>query len=114
VQSLDATVIISSSQREVLGAPKEVVGKLKILSGPKAGELLELSKPYNTVGKPGVQVAVVAKRSQGFFLVPMAVGNSQGVPTLNDRPVGAGSLALKSGDVLEVAGVRLEFQQSAS
>lgn len=113
VQSLDATVIISSAQRDALKTPKDLIGKLKILNGPKAGELLELNKPYNTVGKPGVQVAVVAKRTQGFFLVPMAVGNSQGVPNLNGQPMGAGSQALKSGDVLEVAGVRLEFQQQS-
>jgi len=113
VQTLDATVIISSAEREALKTPKELIGKLKILNGPKAGEMLELSKPYNTVGKPGVQVAVVAKRAQGFFLVPMAVGNAQGVPNLNGQPVGAGSQALKSGDVLEVAGVRLEFQQQS-
>jgi pSer/pThr/pTyr-binding forkhead associated (FHA) protein len=112
-QSLESTVIISSAQREALKSPKEMVGKLKILTGPKAGELLDLNKPYNTVGKPGVQVAVVAKRTQGFFLVPMAMGNSQGAPTLNAQPVGASSMALKSGDVLEVAGVRLEFQQQA-
>lgn len=110
-QTLESTVIISSAQREALRRPKELIGKLKILNGPKAGELLELNKPYNTVGKPGVQVAVVAKRTQGFFLVPMAVGNSQGVPNLNGQPVGASSQALKTGDVLEVAGVRLEFQE---
>ncbi len=113
-QNLDATVIISSSQRDALKTPRELIGKLKILNGPKAGEMLELNKPYNTVGKPGVQVAVVAKRSQGFFLVPMAVGNSHGVPSLNGQPVGASSLALKNGDVLEVAGVRLEFQQQSA
>lgn len=113
-QTLESTVIISSAQREALKSPKEMVGKLKILNGPKAGEILDLNKPYNTVGKPGVQVAVVAKRAQGFFLVPMAVGNTQGVPTLNNQPVGASSQALKSGDVLEVAGVRLEFQQQVS
>ncbi len=112
-QNLDATVIISSAQRESLKTPKELIGKLKILNGPKTGEMLELNKPYNTVGKPGVQVAVVAKRSQGFFLVPVAVGNSQGAPSLNGQSVGAASLALKNGDVLEVAGVRLEFQQQS-
>lgn len=112
--TLESTVIISSAQREALKNPKEMIGRLKLRNGPKAGEMLELNKPYNTVGKPGVQVAVVAKRAQGFFLVPMAVGNSQGVPTLDNQPVGASSQALKSGDVLEVAGVRLEFQQQVS
>lgn len=111
--NLDATVILSSNQREALKTPKELSGKLKILNGPKAGEMLELNKPYNTIGKPGVQLAVVAKRAQGFFLVPMAVGNSQGVPNLNGQAIGAGSQALKNGDVLEVAGVRLEFQQQS-
>lgn len=111
VENLDATVILSAAQRATVMSAKDMVGRLKILNGPKAGELVELNKPYNTVGKPGVQVAVVAKRAQGFFLVPMPVGNSEGGPRVNDQAVGGASLALHSGDVLEVAGVRLEFQQ---
>lgn len=110
-QDMQATVIISSSQREALHAAKNQVGSLKILNGPKSGELIELSKPYNTVGKPGIQVAVVAKRVQGFFLVPVAMGSGQGAPKLNEHAVGASSVALKNGDILEVAGVRLEFIQ---
>ncbi len=110
---MDATVIISAAQREVLqgGHSEQALhGALKVLNGDKRGELIELTKAYNTVGKPGVQMAVVAKRSQGFFLVPMAMGNVSGAPKINDKPMGAASVHLSNGDVLEVAGVRMEFQ----
>lgn len=110
---MQATVIISSGQREALNVPKNVAGSLKVLSGPKSGETIDLNKAYNTVGTPGIQVAVVAKRAQGFFLVPVAVGSGQGAPKLNDHAVGASSVALKNGDVLEVAGVRLQFVEKS-
>lgn len=112
-EDMQATVIISSNQRETLNSAKNMKGSLKILNGPKNGERIELNKAYNTVGTPGIQVAVVAKRVQGFFLVPVAVGNGQGAPKLNDHAIGASSVALKSGDVLEVAGIRLEFVQES-
>lgn len=108
-QNLEATVILSPASRESLQQHVPKAGELKILNGAKAGERLELNKPYNTVGKPGVQVAVVAKRAQGFFLVPVAIGAGQGAPKLNDQALGASSVALKNGDVLEVAGIKLEF-----
>ncbi len=41
---------------------------IQILSGPSAGKELPLSKPLTTLGKPGVQVAVIAKRPQGYFI----------------------------------------------
>src|SRR6266705_2384100 len=40
---------------------------LQLLSGPNAGKELDLTKPLTTLGKPGVQVAVITRRPQGFF-----------------------------------------------
>ncbi|TMG74083.1 MAG: FHA domain-containing protein, partial [Betaproteobacteria bacterium] len=35
---------------------------LQLLSGPNAGKELDLTKPLTTLGKPGVQVAVITRR----------------------------------------------------
>lgn len=85
--------------------------RVKILNGPKSGEELPLLKSYTTVGKPGVQVAVIARRGQAYFLTPMSGVGDGSIPTkLNDEAVGARSHPLKEGDIIEVAGTRMEFK----
>lgn len=87
-----------------------VAASVKILNGPKAGEVMPLLKSYTTVGKPGVQVAVIARRGTAYFLTPMSgVGDGSAPTKLNDEAVGARSHALKEGDVIEVAGTRMAF-----
>ena len=106
----EATVVISQPAAAPAAAAPRPDAKIKILSGPKAGEMLELAKSYTTVGKPGVQVAVIARRSQGYYLTPMSgVGDGTNPTKLNEQPVGAESHLLKDGDVIEVAGTRMQF-----
>jgi len=88
---------------------------VKVLNGPKTGEQISLNKPYTTLGSPGIQVAVIAKRGSSFFLMPMSgVGDKNNPPRLNNQPIGAQSTPLKSGDVIEVAGTKLQFNETNS
>ena len=82
------------------------VGVVQILSGPNAGKELELTKPLTTLGKPGVQVAVLTRRPQGYFITHVE-GATQ--PTVNGQPIGAAPHALKDHDLIELAGVKMEF-----
>ncbi len=124
-QNFDSTVIISRPVIPVASPAHRTAGaatatpsattaqaaKVKILNGSKAGEELPLLKPYTTVGKPGVQIAVIARRGQGYFLTPMSgVGDGSAPTKLNDEAIGAHSRVLKQGDVIEVAGTRMEFR----
>ncbi len=112
--TFDKTVMISTAQAPTaapVAAPKK--GLVKVLNGPKSGEQILLSKPYTTLGSPGLQVAVIAKRGNNFFLMPMSgVSNNQEPPRLNNQPIGAQSKPLKSGDVIEVAGTKLQFNEN--
>lgn len=112
--TFDKTVMISTTQTPAAApAPAAKKGLVKVLNGPKSGEQIMLSKPYTTLGSPGVQVAVIAKRGNNFFLMPMSgVSNNQEPPRLNNQPIGAQSKPLKSGDVIEVAGTKLQFNES--
>jgi len=84
--------------------------QVSILSGPKKGQAIELVKPYTTLGSPGVQVAVVARRGRDYFLMPMSgTGDRNNPPRLNGEPIGATSKKLKEGDKIEVAGTILQF-----
>jgi len=81
-------------------------GSLKIVSGASAGRTLELTKPLTTLGKPGVQVAVITRRPHGFFITHVE-GTS--FPVVNGKILDAQAHALSDHDIIELAGVKMEF-----
>ena len=88
------------------GRPGQPLGAIQLLSGGNAGKELELTKPLTTLGKPGVQVAVLTRRPAGYFITHVEGANR---PTVNGQQIGAAPHALKDHDVIELAGVKMEF-----
>ncbi|UCH48030.1 MAG: FHA domain-containing protein [Betaproteobacteria bacterium] len=88
------------------GAAGDLGGTIQILSGPNAGRELPLSKPLTTLGKPGIQVAVIAKRPQGYFITHVEGTN---FPVVNGKPLDAQAQKLQDHDIIELAGVKMEF-----
>ncbi len=88
------------------GKPGQPLGAIQLLSGANAGKELELTKPLTTLGKPGVQVAVLTRRPAGYFITHVAGAQR---PTVNGQQIGAAPHALKDHDVIELAGVKMEF-----
>ena len=86
--------------------PAPVLGAIQVLTGSNAGRTLDLVKPLTTLGKPGVQVAVIARRPQGYFLTHVEGAR---VPMVNGVAIDTQAHALKSHDVIELAGVKMEF-----
>ena len=86
--------------------PAQKIGMLRILSGAIAGRELELIKPLTTLGKPGVQVAVLTRRPQGYFVTHVEGANQ---PSVNGQSIGTAPHALKDHDLIELAGVKMEF-----
>ena len=109
-QDFESTVIIQAEpvQENAQQAPaaKQV---LKVINGPKSGATIELNKPYTTLGQPGGQVAVIARRGSNYFLMQMGGTGQANHPKLNDVEMSAESMQLKMGDIIEVAGTRVEF-----
>jgi len=79
---------------------------IQVLSGAAAGKTLDLTKNLTTVGKPGVQVAVITKRPNGYFITHVEGAT---YPTLNGTSLGAQAQALNDHDLIEIAGVKMEF-----
>lgn len=79
---------------------------VQILNGPNVGKELELVKNLTTLGKPGVQVAVLARRPHGYFLTHV-----EGVtfPVVNGESIGENLRQLNDHDIIELAGVKMEF-----
>ncbi len=82
---------------------------LQLLSGANTGKELILTKALTTIGQPGVQVAAITRRPQGYFLIHVDGGPNNSVPKVGGSPIGASAHALKSHDIIEVAGVKMEF-----
>ena len=83
-------------------------GKLQVLSGAFTGRELELNKALTTLGRPGVQVAAITRRADGFFIVPVESSDGK-APMLNSAPIGQAATKLKNNDVIEIAGVKMGF-----
>ena len=77
---------------------------IKVLSGAAAGREVPLVKVVTTIGKPGVAVAAITKRSHGFVVAHVEGSNK---PTLNGTAIGPEPVALKNGDMLELAGTQM-------
>lgn len=88
-------------------APAELpLAAIQVLSGSGSGKMLELVKTVTTLGKPGVQVAVIARRPQGYFITHVEGAN---FPVVNGRALDAQAHQLSDHDVIEIAGVKMEF-----
>lgn len=83
--------------------------RIQILSGANAGKEMPLDKALTTLGKPGQQVAAITKRPQGCFLIHVDGGPQNKRPVVNDQEVGPKAYALQDHDVIEIAGVKIEF-----
>ncbi|WP_295002759.1 FHA domain-containing protein [uncultured Dechloromonas sp.] len=79
---------------------------IQLLNGPNAGKELELTKTLTTLGKPGLQVAVIAKRPHGFFITHV---EGRQFPVVNGRSLDAQAYPLGDHDVIEIAGIKMEF-----
>ncbi|MEO1766012.1 FHA domain-containing protein [Thiobacter aerophilum] len=82
------------------------LGHLRLLAGPGAGRETALTRAVTTLGKPGIQTAIISRRGGSYFLT-FAEGDSY--PQVNGVEVGAAPHPLKDHDILDVAGTRLEF-----
>ncbi len=86
------------------GATREAA--IQVLSGAAAGRTLDLTKNLTTIGKPGVQVAVITRRPSGFFITHV---EGAVFPTINGIPLGVQAQQLGDHDMIEIAGVKMDF-----
>ena len=93
-----------------LGAPAANTSPaaIKVLTGAAAGREVSLTKVVTTVGKPGVQVASITKRPSGYVFAHV---EGMARPNVNGIPLTGESIALRSGDLIELAGTQMQFIQ---
>jgi FHA domain len=102
----------STASRRVLPEGAQVTlkkAKLQVLSGAFAGRELELAKALTTLGRPGVQVAAITRRAEGFYIVHVEADRPDNYPLVNGTPIGAQARRLVDNDVIQLAGVKMGF-----
>ncbi len=107
---LAPTESMSRSSVGIASQPKAPVPGLsaavQLLNGPNAGKELDLTKTLTTLGKPGLQVAVIAKRPHGYFITHV---EGRQFPIVNGKALDAQAVPLGDHDVIEIAGIKMEF-----
>ena len=108
---LQAGAVIPSQPALVTPAQKapdlqQATGVIQILTGPNAGKELELEKNLTTVGKSGLQVVVFTRRPRGYFITYV---EGASYPSLNGKPLDDQPCQLNEHDIIELAGIKMEF-----
>lgn len=88
------------------------VAAIEIKNGVKSGQKLPIDKPVTTLGRPGIQIAAIMRKPDGYFL--MHIESDQGVdrPVLNDDAIGDEPVSLSNGDAFTIAGIEVQFMLS--
>ena len=79
---------------------------IRVLNGANAGKEIPLTKALTTIGQPGAQIAVIARRADGFYLNHI---EGEHFPFINGVPISAQGQRLAGGDLIELAGAQIEF-----
>ena len=79
---------------------------LQVLSGPRVGKALPLTRSLVRLGKQGEQSVIIARRADGYYVSAL---EGEEPARVGDEPLGEAPRPLRDGDVLYVAGVRMQF-----
>jgi hypothetical protein len=106
----ERTMVIGPGAAAPAAARKPIPqAKLQVLSGQFAGRELELTKALTTLGRPGIQVAAIARRADGYSLVHVESAKPGDFPLVNGEPTGPQARRLSDNDVITLAGVKMGF-----
>ncbi|MGM0593875.1 MAG: FHA domain-containing protein [Pseudomonadota bacterium] len=79
---------------------------LQILNGANVGKTINLKRNLTNLGKAGVQMAVIARRGEGFFLSHLEGERS---PLVDGVEIGDKSWKLEDGNIIQIGNVKMQF-----
>jgi len=110
---VEDTQIIDTNAPPPPTAPKgERLAGVRILNGPMAKKVLELRKPFNTIGFNGIKMAIIARNASNYTIAALKshkLRRSNDVAMINSKPITLEATVLKEHDVIELAGTQMEF-----
>ncbi len=107
-RDLDQTAVLGMAglQRKPTVPPQATI---RILSGGNAGRQMRLTKTLTTLGKPNEAVAAISRKPKGYFIIGVeGTGDAQRM-SINGEAIGTQAIPLQDNDVIEIAGVKMQF-----
>lgn len=109
---IEDTQIMVANPPKPSDAKGEPLAAVKILNGPLKSKVLELRKPFNTLGFNGVKMAMIARTAEGYTVTAIKsnkLRRSNDNPNVNGEPLTEKAMTLKDHDILELAQTQMEF-----
>ncbi len=110
---IEDTQVIDPNAVKAPSAPRgERLAGVRILNGPMAKKVLELRKPFNTIGFNGIKMAMIARNADNYTISGLKsnkLRRANDVPMLNGKPITTAATVLKEHDIIELAGTQMEF-----
>lgn len=103
-ETLMETVVMAPTAKPVSNSKQ--TGWIQILNGQNLGKTVSLSRPVTNLGKTGVATAVIARRSDGYFLSHL---EGKYPPMVNDNPIGDDSVKLNDGATIQIGNIKMQF-----
>lgn len=102
-------IIPGQAGSNVKGVP---LGGARLLNGPSANTILEMRKPFNTIGFKGMTMAMISRSPSGYTIARLKNHKSKrasDIPMLNGKQLESTPSKLKEHDIIEIAGFQMEF-----
>lgn len=109
---IEDTQIMQANPPKSTDAKGEPLAGVRIKNGPLAKKVLELRKPFNTLGFNGIKMAMIARTTNGYNITMITnnkLRRANDTPMVNGKAVGSEAVPLKDHDILELAGTQMEF-----
>jgi hypothetical protein len=106
---IDSTIAANRGETDIAPPIHQRAGPvalLRIRTGPHAGKEMVITKSETTFGNPGVQVAMITRRPQGYLITHV---EGDCFPVVNGVSVGAAATPLALGSVVNLSGTEVEF-----
>lgn len=90
----------------------ERLAAVRLLNGPIANKVLELRKPFNTIGFNGIKMAMIARNANNYTISALKnnkLRRSNDIPTINGKEIKTSATELNEHDKIELSGIQLEF-----
>lgn len=87
------------------GLTSQLLPTIRVLNGPSIGKEIALTRVLTTFGRPDMQIAVVTRRDQAYFLAHV---EGDCYPVLNGHTIGTEPQQLFDGDVIELSGIQMK------
>jgi hypothetical protein len=109
---IEDTQIMQANPAKNSDARGEPLAAVRILNGPLTKKVLELRKPFNTLGFNGIKMAMIARTSSGYTITSIQnnkLRRANDTPLINGKILETQSQQLNDHDIVELAGTQMEF-----